>query len=153
MAIRPQSIPWVTGQSTPLSRRSSQPWLGSPIFSTTGSNTTPCSVMIYSQYIQSMISSQSSLAPSLQHFFSSPGYSTPPEYRDWEWRWHDLLDANPDAHIAWHSDHPPMGFPIDPIKQLFGFVTRKDILEDGSVVNPTDWAADDVLTVKKRFRS
>ena len=82
-------------------------------------------------------------------FFSSSGYSTPPEYREWEWRWRDVLDANLDAHIAWHSDHPPMGFPIDPIEQLFGFVTRKDILNDGSVVDPPDWAADDVLSVEE----
>jgi predicted amidohydrolase YtcJ len=75
-------------------------------------------------------------------------YVTPPEYQYLEWRWRPLIDANPDAHIAWHADSPPMG-PQDPFLHLHGFVTRKQIREDGTVCEPPDWAADDLFTVEE----
>lgn len=73
-------------------------------------------------------------------------YVTPDEYLDWEWRWRSIIDSNPGAHIAWHSDAPWMG-ESDPLTHLHGFVTRRQIAEDGSVCEPPDWAADDLLTV------
>jgi predicted amidohydrolase YtcJ len=80
---------------------------------------------------------------------SSQGkYVTPKEFADWEWRWRPLIEANPNAHIAWHADSPPMG-PQDPIRHLYGFVTRKQMREDGTFCEPPDWAADDVLTVEE----
>ncbi len=75
-------------------------------------------------------------------------YVTPEEFKDWEWRWRPLIDANPDVHIAWHADSPPMG-PLDPILHLYGFVTRRQVREDGSICEPPEWAADDVLTVEE----
>lgn len=75
-------------------------------------------------------------------------YVTPPEYQYLEWRYRPLVDANPDAHIAWHADSPPMG-PQDPFLHLHGFVTRKQIREDGTVCEPPEWAADDLFTVEE----
>lgn len=76
------------------------------------------------------------------------GGSTPDEFRHWEWRWRDLIDENPDVHIAWHADYPPIG-PGDPMRHLHGFVTRVETLADGTVCLPPDWAADDLLTVEE----
>jgi len=74
--------------------------------------------------------------------------SSPYPYNTWEWPWRSLLDANPEVHFAWHSDYPPIGVP-DPMINLYGFLTRRDFREDGSVCEPPEWAADDLLTVKE----
>jgi hypothetical protein len=39
--------------------------------------------------------------------------------------------------------------PLDPIRHLDGFVIRREVREDGSVCEPPEWAADDVLTVEE----
>ena len=45
--------------------------------------------------------------------------SEPPEaYADWEWRWQDLLDANPGLPFVYHSDTPPVG-PVSPLQNLY----------------------------------
>jgi predicted amidohydrolase YtcJ len=74
-------------------------------------------------------------------------YITPPEYRNWEWPWRPLMDANPDLPIAWHADFPVYGT-ISPMVNLYGLVTRKSFAEDGvTICEPPDWAADDRLSV------
>ncbi|MCK4801006.1 MAG: amidohydrolase family protein, partial [Anaerolineales bacterium] len=75
-------------------------------------------------------------------------YVTPKEFVDWEWRWRPLIESNPNAHIAWHADSPPMGSQ-DPFLHLHGFVTRKQIREDGTVCEPPEWAADDLFTIEE----
>jgi predicted amidohydrolase YtcJ len=75
-------------------------------------------------------------------------YATPEEYQVWEWRWRPLIDANPDVHVAWHADYPPLGT-LDPIDHLYGFITRQQVRGDGSVCEPPDWAADDLLSVEE----
>ena len=75
-------------------------------------------------------------------------FVTPEEYRGLEWRWRPLVDQNPDVHFAWHSDYPFFNT-IDPFEHLYGFVTRKQVAEDGSICDPPDWAADDVLSVEE----
>jgi predicted amidohydrolase YtcJ len=86
------------------------------------------------------------------HFFGcmgeEPKSSTPEEFSGWEWRWRDLIDANPDVHFAWHADTPPMGDP-SPMLNLHGFVTRRQQRDDGSFCEPREWAADDLLTVEE----
>jgi predicted amidohydrolase YtcJ len=85
------------------------------------------------------------------HFIGEAGkyqYTTPEEFLDWEWRWRPLIDTNPNAHIAWHADSPPMG-PEDPILHLYGFVTRRQMREDGTICEPPDWATDDLLSVEE----
>jgi predicted amidohydrolase YtcJ len=92
-------------------------------------------------------------------FANSPGYATPDVYQEWEWRWRSLIDSNPDVHFAWHADAPPLGDP-DPMRHLYGFVTRRDMGDnskysgpllqvDGEVCEPPDWAVDDLLTVEE----
>ncbi len=83
-------------------------------------------------------------------FFTGDGKFnlTPEEFEDWEWRWRALIDENPTAHIAWHSDAPVLG-PQDPFLQLYGFVTRIQVREDGSACEPPDWAIDDLLRVEE----
>jgi predicted amidohydrolase YtcJ len=93
-------------------------------------------------------------------FFNSDNYATPGPYREWEWRWRSLIDANPDVHFAWHADTPPLGDPV-PMVHLHGFVTRRQVgtgtiagdgplqKGDGSVCETPDWAVDDRLTVEE----
>jgi predicted amidohydrolase YtcJ len=81
-------------------------------------------------------------------FFNSSTYSTPGPYREWEWRWRSLIDTNPDVHFAWHADTPPLGDPV-PMLHLYGFVTRNQKLEDGTIFEAPDWALDDRLTVEE----
>ena len=75
-------------------------------------------------------------------------YATPDQYKYWRWRWRDLLDANPESHFAWHSDSPWLGNPA-PMEHIYSYVTRKQILEDGTVCEPPDWVVDDLLTVEE----
>jgi predicted amidohydrolase YtcJ len=73
-------------------------------------------------------------------------FSTPEEFRHRDGRWRDLLDVNPGVHFAWHSDTPWLSDPI-PMLHLQGFVTRRQLQEDGTFCEPANWAADDLLTV------
>ncbi len=78
-------------------------------------------------------------------------YAIPVEYQTWEWPWRELLDANPGLPIAWHGDDPPLP-PLDPIVDLYGFVTRREIAEDGSICEPPDWLAANAITVEEALR-
>jgi predicted amidohydrolase YtcJ len=67
-------------------------------------------------------------------------FPPPPETLAFEWAWRGLIDANPGLHVGWHSDFPVFG--SEPGPTMYGFVTRKQVLEDGSVCEPTaDMAA------------
>jgi len=73
----------------------------------------------------------------------------PAPYRDWEWPWRQLLDANPGLHVAWQGDDPWLP-PVSPILDLYGLVTRRATTPDGSA--PCDlpsWLADDAITVEQ----
>ena len=78
-------------------------------------------------------------------------YAIPVEYQTWEWPWRELLDANPGLPIAWHGDDPPLP-PLDPLIDLYGFVTRREIAEDGSICEPPDWLAANAITVEEALR-
>jgi hypothetical protein len=78
-------------------------------------------------------------------------YAIPVEYQTWEWPWRELLDANPELPIAWHGDDPPLP-PLDPLIDLYGFATRRDIAEDGSICEPPDWLAANAITVEEALR-
>lgn len=73
-------------------------------------------------------------------------YEVPVQFRNWEWRWRDLIDANPTVHFAWHGDMPGL-FPTEPLYHLFAMVTRADVAADGSICQPPDWIAHNALTV------
>ena len=75
-------------------------------------------------------------------------YVTPEEYREYEWPWRALLDANPGVHFGWHGDYPVFGS-LAPLDHLFGFVTRAEWAPDGTLCEPPDWAANDAITVEE----
>ncbi|HSB90313.1 MAG TPA: amidohydrolase family protein [Anaerolineales bacterium] len=72
-------------------------------------------------------------------------YLVPESHQTWEWPWRDLLDANPDVHFAWHADMPI--FTTDVFQHLYGFVTRNQVAEDGTICQAPDWLAHNALTV------
>ena len=74
------------------------------------------------------------------------GPPLPEGYREMEWPWRALRDANPDLPIAWHSDVPFQSG--NPFVHLLGFVTRLDI-SGRAVCPPEDWLLDDTVSVEE----
>jgi predicted amidohydrolase YtcJ/regulation of enolase protein 1 (concanavalin A-like superfamily) len=75
--------------------------------------------------------------------------SPPPPERinDWEWPYRDLLLANPDLHIAWHSDYPWIG-PVSPLWHLYSMVTPYSIFtDDGTECADPGWWTGRTFTV------
>jgi predicted amidohydrolase YtcJ len=68
------------------------------------------------------------------------------EYRDWDWPYRRLIEANPEVVFAWHGDVPV--FPLGTVETLWGFVTRKEIGPEGQVCDPPEWALQDRLPVE-----
>ena len=69
-------------------------------------------------------------------------------YKDADWPWRALLDANPDTHFAWHGDDPWVG-PVSPLLELYSLVTRYALDEDGTPCAPPDWLASHAITVEE----
>jgi hypothetical protein len=69
---------------------------------------------------------------------------------NWEWPTRSLIEANPDVVFAWHDDVPV--FPLGSIEQLWGFVTRKELAEDGSICEPPDFAAAQAIPVETALK-
>ncbi len=61
--------------------------------------------------------------------------------------WRTMFDANPDYPISWHSDGPTLE--INTIKNLYSYVTRRDVDEEGKVCLPSQWLADHAITVEE----
>ena len=70
------------------------------------------------------------------------------EYGAWDWPWRALVDANPNLPVAWHADYPVFGN-IDPIYNLWGMVTRKQVNTDGSICDPPDWLKAGALRIEE----
>jgi predicted amidohydrolase YtcJ len=73
-------------------------------------------------------------------------FSTPIEYQEWEWPWHDLLDLNPDTVFGWHGDYPVFS-DSGPIANLAGFVTRSQTLDDGTRCDPEPYHSKHAISV------
>jgi len=74
----------------------------------------------------------------------------PPAYQGWEWRWPDLLAANPGGHFAWHSDRGAAQFPLPPLMHLYSMVTPFEVDVDGETICDTpEWIAHKMLTVEQ----
>jgi hypothetical protein len=69
-------------------------------------------------------------------------------YQDREWPWRTLLDANPGLPIAWHGDDLFFGL-NRPLDDLYGFVTRNDVANDGTVCPGYAWLKPNALTVEE----
>jgi predicted amidohydrolase YtcJ len=80
-----------------------------------------------------------------------PSVAPPPlAYQGWEWRWPDLLAANPGLHFAWHSDRGGPLFPLPPLMHLYSMVTPFEVDADGQTICDTpDWLAHKMLTVEQ----
>jgi predicted amidohydrolase YtcJ len=65
--------------------------------------------------------------------------------------WRSLLDANPGLPIAWHGDDPAAA-PASPLHDLASYVTRADVAEDGTLCLPSDWLADNAITVTEALQ-
>jgi predicted amidohydrolase YtcJ len=59
-------------------------------------------------------------------------YVVPAEFGTEEWPYRSILDANPGLHAGWHADYPVFKH-MDPVSNLYGFVTRNEVADDGSV--------------------
>lgn len=70
------------------------------------------------------------------------------EYQEWEWPWRDLIDQNPNTVFAWHGDYPVFT-DSTPIANLAGYVTRVQILPDGTVCEPEPYHAKHAITVEE----
>jgi len=70
----------------------------------------------------------------------------PEEYQEWEWPWRELLDLNPNTVFAWHGDYPVFE-DSSPIGSLAGYVTRRQILEDGTACDPEPYHLKHAITV------
>lgn len=66
----------------------------------------------------------------------------------WLEDWRSLLDANPGLHAAWHGDDPWVT-PLSPLLELYGFVTRNEVAEDGSVCQAPDWLKTHAITTQE----
>lgn len=83
---------------------------------------------------------------------SDSRFPPPPADQDgWEWRWRDLIDANPNVRFAWHSDmHVPIFGQISPLQHLFSMTTPLEVNSDGVTICETaEWVADKTLTVEE----
>jgi predicted amidohydrolase YtcJ len=67
--------------------------------------------------------------------------------RKFEWRWRDLIDANPGLIMAWHSDYPIL--PIDIAATLYSLVTRQQVDSDGSICQPSAVQATQTITAQE----
>jgi len=61
-------------------------------------------------------------------------YIVPDEFGTYEWAYRSILDASPGVHAAWHVDWPvPVVQHFDAMQNLYGFVTRDEVAEDGHI--------------------
>lgn len=73
-----------------------------------------------------------------------------PTRHSWVNPWRSLLDANPGLHVVWQSDWP---WWHGPIQELYSFVTRDQIGDDGvTVCAAPDWMLDEAITVEETLR-
>jgi hypothetical protein len=78
-------------------------------------------------------------------------FITPEEFQRWEWPWRDVLDLNPATHFGWHGDFPVFA-DSSPLGSLYGFVTRRQILADGTVCEPEPFMAEQAISVEEALR-
>jgi predicted amidohydrolase YtcJ len=78
-------------------------------------------------------------------------YRVPEEHRTWEWPWFELLNANPDVHFAWHGDMPYV-FTTDTLAHLYGFITRNQVRDDGTICKAPDWLAANAISADKALQ-
>jgi len=74
-------------------------------------------------------------------------YIVPDEFGTYEWAYRSILDASPGVHAAWHVDWPvPVVQHFDAMQNLYGFVTRNEVAEDGHLCEAPDFLKAGALT-------
>lgn len=68
-----------------------------------------------------------------------------------EWPYRSILDANPGIHAAWHADYPVFRH-MDPVRNLYGFVTRNELADDGGVCQAPDFLSHGAIRVDEALR-
>jgi predicted amidohydrolase YtcJ len=61
-----------------------------------------------------------------------------------------MLDAYPDAHIAWHTDFPWSS--INPLHHLYSLVTMNEIAGDMTECADPDWIGNKTLSIEEALR-
>ena len=77
-----------------------------------------------------------------------PWWDVPAEIRAWEWPWRAMLDANPGLPIAWHGDDPYSNR-VRPLDELYSFLTRDDVNNEGKVCPAEEWQKMHLITVEE----
>lgn len=78
-------------------------------------------------------------------------YYTPDDHLSWEWPLRSLLEGAPRGHVAYHSDAYGVR-PLSTFENLYGFVTRAEVAEDGSVCQPPPALAAGGVSVDQALR-
>lgn len=78
-------------------------------------------------------------------FFSKGIIPDPPENQAWNFPFRAMLDANPNAHFAWHSDYPWAS--PNPLSHLYSMVTPYEIAGDLTECADPSWVGNKTLTV------
>ncbi len=68
-----------------------------------------------------------------------------------EWPYRSILETNPGVHAAWHADYPVFK-QMDPIQNLYGFVTRNEVADDGSVCPAPDFLKNGAIRADEALR-
>ena len=72
--------------------------------------------------------------------------------RPWFFPWRSLLDTNPGLRVAWKSDGPQFFWPNDPLRHLWGLVTRDDMRAGGSICEAPAWLEAGAVTVEQALQ-
>ncbi len=72
-------------------------------------------------------------------------YVVPEQLGIEEWPYRSILDANPGIRAAWHADYPVFQH-MEPMRHLYGFVTRNEMADDGSVCTAPDFLKHGAIT-------
>jgi predicted amidohydrolase YtcJ len=73
-------------------------------------------------------------------------YVVPNDLGTEEWAYRSILDANPGLVAAWHADYPVFQH-MDPVKNLYGFVTRNELAADGTICEAPDFLKHGAISV------
>jgi len=78
-------------------------------------------------------------------------YVVPDSMGTEEWPYRSILDASPRVHAAWHADYPVFRH-MDPIRNLYGFVTRNELADDGSLCEAPAFLSHGAIRVDEALR-
>lgn len=78
-------------------------------------------------------------------FFSTGIVPDPPEYQAWNFAYQSMLDADPEMHLAWHTDYPWAS--SNPLFHLYSLATPYEIAGDLSECGDPSWIGDKTVSL------